>query len=410
MPKTARSVQEFRAGLDSFLIYHSRGSAIEHLQEIFESHDIDAALVVNDQGSDPRALEAVRTAANGAGIRLATSRIVATEERKTLIVLEEILGAFFRELNGTRKSAIIAVGGGITSNLAGLAAAIIYRGIRLVHVTTTLLSAHDVASSSLKQAINFDGRKNVLGAYLAPCAVVVDVEFLSTLPTRELASGIGELLKNGLLFGGTDLEVAREAIVWLCSSDEARDDSRLSQFISAGIAAKQRFLLNDEFERKDAVVFEFGHTFGHALELTLPDARHGECVALGALFACRVAHRLGLMGTPCLDEVSELVRSLRPQAIAPNETSFDRLKDDLLRQIRTDNKRGYIKDGSEHEIAMVLIDSIGSLHGHRSLPVTAVPYAAVEEEVNSFVLEILSGVWQAGWSERVAHERPELNS
>lgn len=410
MHETDGLVQEFRAGLDSFVIYHSRGSASEHLRDIFESHDIDAALVVNDQGSDPRALVAVRTAANDAGIRLATSRIVATEDLKTLVVLEEILATFFRELNGTRKSAIIAVGGGITSNLAGFAAAIIYRGIRLVHVTTTLLSAHDVASSSLKQAINFDGRKNVLGAYLPPCAVVVDVEFLSTLPTRELSSGIGELLKNGLLFGGTDLEVAREAIAWLCSSDEARDHSRLSQFISAGIAAKQRLLLHDEFERKEAVVFEFGHTFGHALELTLPDARHGECVALGALFACRVAHRLGLMSATCLDEVSELVRSLRPQAIAPSGTAFDRLKDDLLRQIRTDNKRGYIKDGSEQEVAMVLIDSIGSLHGDRSLPVTAVPYAAVEEEVTSFALEILSGVWQRGWSEHVAHGPLELNS
>lgn len=398
MGETNGWVQRFRAGPNEFPIYHSRGSAGENLRDIFESRDIDAALVVNDRESDARALEAVRLAANGAGIRLVTTQIAASEDLKSLVVLEEVLSSFFRELNGTRKSAIIAVGGGIASNLAGFAAAIIYRGIRLVHVATTLLSAHDVASSSLKQAINFDGRKNVLGAYYTPCAVVVDVEFLSALPPRELSSGVGELLKNGLLFGGKDLEIAREAISWLQSGADVRDQSHLTSFISAGIAAKQRFLLHDEFERKDAVVFEFGHTFGHALELTLPDARHGECVALGSLFACRVAQRLGLMNEACLEDVSELVQRLQPHATAPKGMSFDRLRGDLLRQIRTDNKRGYITNGSELDVAMVLIDSIGSIHGDRSLPITAVPHVLVEEEVSRFVLEILSGAWEGGWS------------
>merc|ERR1712151_438803 len=105
------------------------------------------------------------------------------------------------KVGATKKSVVVAFGGGALLNVTGLLASIAYRGMKLVYVPTTLLAMHDVGTS-LKTSICFDGRKNNIGSFYAPLKILVDVAFCRTLPRSELMSGLGELAKNAALFGG----------------------------------------------------------------------------------------------------------------------------------------------------------------------------------------------------------------
>merc|ERR1719453_964412 len=109
------------------------------------------------------------------------------------------------DVGTTKRSLIVAVGGGALLNVAGLFASILYRGSKLVYVPTTLLAMHDV-TTSLKTSICFDGRKNNIGSFYAPLKILIDVAFCRTLPKSELMSGLGELCKNAALLGGRHAE------------------------------------------------------------------------------------------------------------------------------------------------------------------------------------------------------------
>merc|ERR1712137_828725 len=115
------------------------------------------------------------------------------------------------EVGATKKSIVIAVGGGALLNVVGLFASIAYRGMKLIYVPTTLLAMHDV-TTSLKTSICHDGRKNNIGTFYAPLKILIDVDFCQTLPRSELFSGLGELAKNAVLMGGKHADGFREAL------------------------------------------------------------------------------------------------------------------------------------------------------------------------------------------------------
>ncbi len=196
------------------------------------------------------------------------------EEAKSLSEVERLCRAMSRA-GFTRSDVIVAVGGGVVTDLAGFVAAVYHRGMGYISVATTLLAQVDAAIGG-KTGVNLPEGKNLLGAFWQPHAVLCDTETLSTLPPRELRSGWGELAKYHFLTGD-DLEALDT-------------DSR----IAAAVRIKAEVVAADEREGGRRAVLNYGHTLAHAIETAgRYDLRHGEAVAVGLVYAAEVAMRLG---------------------------------------------------------------------------------------------------------------------
>jgi len=196
------------------------------------------------------------------------------EEAKSLAEVERLCRAMSRA-GFTRSDVIVAVGGGVVTDLAGFVAAVYHRGIRYVSVATTLLAQVDAAVGG-KTGVNLPEGKNLVGAFWHPHAVLCDTETLATLPPRELRSGRGELAKYHFLTGG-DL-----------------DALDLDERIAAAVRIKSEVVATDEREGGRRAILNYGHTLAHAIETAgRYDLRHGEAVAVGLVYAAEVALRLG---------------------------------------------------------------------------------------------------------------------
>ena len=388
---SSKAKLSFVAGKHVFPVVLSDGGGSADISSLLSKYSTDKAVVVADTGCGNHVLTSVTDALSACGVEHVIVSVSPSENVKSLSELDRIFAAFFLGINGTRKSIIVALGGGIVANLAGFAAATIYRGVGVLHIPTTLLSAHDVAPSSLKQAINYGGRKNVIGAFHAPIGVVIDVSFLATLSQIDFRSGVGELVKNGIIFGGRDWEIAEEAVKLAHSWPEFNSD-QLIRIVRAGIEAKQRHLRHDAFEKHGALVFEFGHTVGHALELLASKATHGDCVALGCLVACRISRAVGLLEEESLKACEELVIHLGPQIQLPAQ-SAEHLEREIIMRVRSDNKRGYIQDGvyesayHKEAVPMVLLEAVGSVRSGNLRPLTPVDMSVVSSQVRQLLSE-----------------------
>ena len=200
------------------------------------------------------------------------------EEAKSLAEVERLC----REMSGagfTRSDVIVAVGGGVVTDLAGFVAAVYHRGIPYVSVASSLLAQVDAAIGG-KTGVNLPEGKNLVGAFWQPHAVLCDTEMLATLPARELRSGQGELAKYHFLTGD-DL-----------------DGLGLDERIAAAVRIKADVVAADEREGGRRAVLNYGHTLAHAIETAgRYDLRHGEAVAVGLIYAAEVAARMGRIDT-----------------------------------------------------------------------------------------------------------------
>lgn len=200
------------------------------------------------------------------------------EEAKSLATVEELCRAFAR-WGLTRGDVVVAVGGGMVTDLAGFAAAIYHRGVAVIHVSTTLLGQIDAAIGG-KTGVNLPEGKNLVGAFWQPHAVLCDTDALTTLPARELVSGRGELAKYHFLTGEDLLALDLEARIAAAVRTKA-----------AVVAADER---EDPTNRRGRAILNYGHTLAHALETVgRYDLRHGEAVAVGLRYAALLARRLG---------------------------------------------------------------------------------------------------------------------
>ena len=196
------------------------------------------------------------------------------EEAKSLATVEVLCREWSR-WGLTRADAVVAVGGGVVTDTAGFAAAVYHRGVPVVHVPTTLLGQVDAAIGG-KTGVNLPEGKNLVGAFWQPAAVLCDTEVLETLPPREYLSGCGEMAKYHFL-GADDLL-----------------DLPLAERVARCVEIKAAFVGADEREGGRRALLNYGHTLAHALETVGHyDLRHGEAVAIGLVFAARLARRLG---------------------------------------------------------------------------------------------------------------------
>lgn len=191
----------------------------------------------------------------------------------------------------SRDDLVVALGGGVVGDLAGFAAATWNRGVAVVQLPTTLLAQVDAAVGG-KTGINLPEGKNLVGAFHQPVGVVADIATLATLPSRELRSGLGEVVKYGFIADPVVLELAERHPQRLLAGDE----ELLTDLVRRGVAVKARIVAADERESGERALLNYGHTIGHAIE-TLTGYRvyrHGEAVALGMVAAARLAELLGL--------------------------------------------------------------------------------------------------------------------
>jgi len=235
------------------------------------------------------------------------------EAAKTLATLDKI----YRGLAGARvdrRSVIVAVGGGVVGDVAGFAAATYLRGVRLVHVPTTLVAQVDSAIGG-KTGVNLPAGKNLVGAFYQPALVIVDPEVLRTLPPRQFRSGIYEVIKYAILGDQLLFEFLENRMDRFVRQDRAALDWVLPRCI----AAKARIVSMDERESGPREALNLGHTFGHALE-ALTGYRHflhGEAVGWGLVAAARLAMAIGWLDGAEAGRVEALVRRVGPLPAVP---------------------------------------------------------------------------------------------
>lgn len=274
--------------------------------------------------------------------------LVDGEMDKRVATLERLAIAA-NESGVTRRSVVISLGGGATGNIAGLFSALMLRGLRFVDIPTTFLAMHD-SSTSLKQAVNLPGAKNQLGVYHAPEAVLIDTSFLRNLPDMHFWAGMVELVKNALVL---DDEYRAKFAALLNSSPDIRTQS--DSLVELGIDAKLRRLELDPHERREALVFEYGHTIGHAIEAAYyPHIHHGQAVYIGMQAAAQIAVRMNLMNEQAFLRHEKYLILLKDKMMTHPPLDIPL----ILQHIPRDNKRGYraVRPGC---VDCVLLSDVG---------------------------------------------------
>ncbi len=193
-----------------------------------------------------------------------------------------------------RNNLLIALGGGVIGDLTGFVAATLYRGIPYASIPTSLLSQMD-SSIGGKTGIDFYSKKNILGAFKQPSIVLIDPNTLDTLDDREFNNGMGELIKHGA--------IGNYNLLMMLKNKPLIDEN----IIYESLTVKKKVVEIDEFDQKERMTLNFGHTFGHAIELKY-GYKHGEAVAIGMLMALKMGIDLGVTDKSCYDVILNILK------------------------------------------------------------------------------------------------------
>ena len=243
-----------------------------------------------------------------------------------------------------RGSAIVALGGGVVGDQAGFAAATFLRGLAWVNVPTTLLAMVD-SSLGGKTGANLPQGKNLIGAFHAPRLVLTDPDLLSTLPEREMLSGLGETVKHGI--------IADPQLFHLCASGRNSVQQNLTQLVRQSAAVKIRIIEEDPYEHGLRQALNLGHTIGHGVELACGfTISHGEAVAIGTVTEARLADHLGLAQAGLTDKLRHVLNNLGLSTKIP--TDID--KKTIIQAMKQDKKR------ANRIVCFALPISIGEVH------------------------------------------------
>ena len=320
----------------SYSIYIEHGIISETGKYVREITKAVRAVIISDTNVAPLYAACVQDSLNEYGFETSVFVFEAGEERKRLSTVEQMY-AFLAEHNITRGDIIVALGGGVTGDMAGFAAATWLRGISFVQIPTTLLSQVD-SSVGGKTAVDLSYGKNLVGAFWQPSLVLIDPDTLTTLPDRFMRDGFGEVIKYGCI---------RSKALFERLADE--DSPDLDDIIYECVSIKRDVVENDERDTGERAILNFGHTFGHALEklYKYSGITHGEAVAAGALLLTEITERKGMTAPG----TAEKLRSLLIKYGLPTETPYT-LKD-ILPATSGDKK------SSGHKLSFVFLRNIG---------------------------------------------------
>ena len=280
------------------------------------------AVIVADDRVAPLYGPAVTASLESAGIRVLHYTFPHGESSKNAQILFELL-EFMAEHAVTRSDLIVALGGGVTGDMAGFAASIYLRGTPFIQIPTTLLAAVD-SSVGGKTAVNLRAGKNLAGSFNQPRLVLCDIDTLSTLPAHEFASGMAEVIKYGIL---SDAQLFA-----LLEQDDAKD--HLEEIICRCVTCKRDLVMADEFDTGARQLLNLGHTLAHAIEkLSDFSIGHGYAVAIGLAAVARCAYAAGLAEEDNTDRICQLLCKYG----LPTHCDFS--TEDLCQVILRDKKR-----------------------------------------------------------------------
>ena len=292
-------------------------------------------LVLTDHQVADRYLPQVTQALQAGGFEVIPCIIPAGEESKTLAQAQKVYEVAL-SAGLTRKDAILGLGGGVVGDLSGYCASTYYRGMALVHVPTTMVAQVDSAIGG-KTAVNFERVKNIVGTFYQPLAVLSDPQTLTTLPPREMAAGMAEVIKYGLI----EISCTGKSgfFDWLLQHTQAGTlQAHLPELIHRCAAIKAAVVMEDELETKGLRFFlNLGHTFGHAYEsLSHYKLLHGEAVAIGMVKAVRLAIQLGMVQPELEAQLLELYEPWQLPVNPQENMAFE--PQALLQKMRQDKK------------------------------------------------------------------------
>lgn len=260
-------------------------------------------LIVTDTNVAPLWLDKLEAVIKPAGYEYSVCVLDAGEENKRIDGILKICSECLA-FGMDRKSMILALGGGVVGDMAGFAAAIYMRGIRFVQLPTTLLSQSD-SSVGGKTGVDFESAKNIIGAFHQPSLVYINVSTLTTLPEVEFRSGMGEVIKHGIIRDG-------EFFDFLDSNAEkikALNPELLIMMAKKNCGIKAKVVAADEKESGLRAILNFGHTIGHAVESAANFTKtHGECVAIGMYAVSHIAYKRGLIGRDEFDRIENILK------------------------------------------------------------------------------------------------------
>jgi 3-dehydroquinate synthase len=231
--------------------------------------------------------------------------VPASERSKCIDVYQSVISRI-SDKTKKHKPLIIALGGGVVGDLAGFVAASFRRGVPFIQVPTTLLAQVD-SSVGGKVGIDLAEAKNLVGAFYQPRCVLADIDFLRTLPPKQIRNGLAEIIKYAIIKDKEFFDILDAGMTKILSLDALL----LEKVIARCVAIKARVVEKDEFDDKDVrIILNFGHTLGHAIESASSyssEYNHGESVAVGMIMASEIAFKLGLFSKKSLDRIKALV-------------------------------------------------------------------------------------------------------
>ncbi|QFU24776.1 3-dehydroquinate synthase [Shewanella eurypsychrophilus] len=267
------------------------------------------------------------------------------EQYKTLEQLDDIFTSLLQQNLG-RDTVLVALGGGVIGDMTGFAAASYQRGIDFIQVPTTLLSQVD-SSVGGKTAVNHPLGKNMIGAFYQPKFVLIDTNCLDTLPAREFAAGMAEVIKYGIIWDADFFQWLENNVSQLKSLDK----ETLEYAISRCCEIKADVVAQDETERGVRALLNLGHTFGHAIEAEMGYGvwLHGEAVSAGTVLAANTARLMGLIDESIVCRITNLFETFDLPISHPDSMNFEQ----FIKHMRRDKK---VLKG---QVRLVLPDSIG---------------------------------------------------
>lgn len=304
------------------------------------------AVIVTNETIAPLYLDKVLAACGDKHVE--TIIIPDGEQYKSLEYYGNIMTRLL-EMNAARDTTLIALGGGVIGDLCGYVAATYQRGVPFIQVPTTLLSQVD-SSVGGKTAVNHPLGKNMIGAFYQPQLVAIDIDSLKTLPEREFAAGMAEVIKYGIIYDA-------EFFTWLENNVDALralDEAALIYAIERCCAIKADVVALDEREGGLRAILNLGHTFGHAIEAEQGYGNwlHGEAVAAGTIIACNAAKHLNWMSASEIRRVEALTAAFDLPVAGPADMSKDQYMVHMRRdkKVEAGNIRFVIPKGIGHAV------------------------------------------------------------
>jgi len=285
-------------------------------------------------------------------------KLNTSEKIKNLKIVSELINKLLKK-NFHRNDCLIALGGGVLGDIAGLTASLVKRGIKFINIPTTLLSQVD-SSIGGKTGVNSGYGKNLIGSFYQPEMVISDTSTLNSLPKREVTCGYAEILKHALILD-------KKFFFWLQKNEKKilnlNNKTVIQKAIYQSCKIKAKVVEKDEKENNLRMILNFGHTFGHAFEATTNFSNkinHGESVLLGMLSAVEFAFRNKILKNKDLNLIKEHYSELN----LPNKLNDYFTKKDV-KNIITFMK--YDKKNSDSKIKLILISKIGKTLKSRGL-------------------------------------------